>query len=102
MDVRLLYFEGCPNWPTTYERLGAVLEELGHADAEVVLVRVDSPERAEPLQFVGSPTILVNGADAFPTSNPVFGLSCRVFETPDGPAGSPTTDQLRRVLSGTA
>ncbi len=28
-----------------------------------------------------------------------FGLSCRMYSTPDGPAGSPTIDQLREKLS---
>ena len=60
MEVRLRYFDGCPNWRTAYERLQA----LG---IEPVLERVESPEEAERGRFVGSPTILIDGRDAFPT-----------------------------------
>ena len=43
---------------------------------------------------------LVNGVDPFATdADPVGGLSCRVYQTPGGPAGSPTLDQLREVLT---
>ncbi len=87
--VHLRYFDGCPNWRTTYDRL----RDLG---VDPVIERIESPEEAERLRFVGSPTILVDGRDPFPASDASFGLTCRVFETPDGLAGSPTTEQLRR------
>lgn len=93
VNVTLRYFEGCENWQTTYERLGA----LG---VRPRLERLETSEDAEGLGFVGSPTILVDGQDAFPTARTDFGLSCRVYETPDGLAGSPTIEQLRAVLTG--
>lgn len=102
MEVRLRYFDGCPNWRATYERVLALLEERGLADVEVALERVESFEDAERLRFIGSPTILINGLDAFPSPGGSFGLTCRVYETPDGLAGSPTTDQLRRAFSDAA
>ena len=39
------------------------------------------------------------GRDAFPTSDPSFGLTCRVYATPDGLAGCPTTEPSDVVLS---
>jgi hypothetical protein len=48
--------------------------------------------------FVGSPTILVDGRDPFAGAEASFGMTCRVYQTPDGLAGSLTPDQLRGVL----
>ncbi len=47
--------------------------------------------------FVGSPTILVDGRD-LAGAEASFGMTCRVYQTPDCLAGSPTPDQLRGVL----
>lgn len=102
MDIALRYFDGCPNWRSTYERLATVLEELGLADVDIALERVESPEDADRVRFVGSPTILINGRDAFPSQERPFGLTCRIYETPDGLAGSPTADQLRLALRSAA
>ena len=98
MDVRLRYFDGCPNWRSTYERLATVLEEIGLSDLEIALERVESPEDADRLRFVGSPTIIFNGFDLFPTTESGSGLTCRIYQTPEGLAGSPTTEQLREAI----
>jgi hypothetical protein len=60
---------------------------------------VETPEDVERLRFAGSPTILLNGTDPFDEPSGEYGLACRVYRTPEGPAGSPTTDQLRDALS---
>jgi hypothetical protein len=99
VEIRLRYFDGCPSWETSRERIRAVLDELDAADTPLSLERVESAEEAERLRFVGSPTILIDGRDAFPSGGETVGLACRVYETPDGLAGCPTSDQLRRVLS---
>jgi hypothetical protein len=94
MDVELLYFEGCPHWETADRRLRQVAAEVG------AVVRHRSVEEGDDLtDFGGSPTILVDGRDPFPrTASSTGGLSCRLFATPEGPAGSPTVDQLRAAL----
>ena len=74
-------------------------ERLQALGIEPVLERVESPEEAERGRFVGSPTILIDGRDAFSTSDPSFGLTCRVYATPDGLAGCPTTEPSDVVLS---
>lgn len=95
-DVTLLYFDDCPSWQTADQRLRELADELGFA---ITREKVESPEAAEARQFRGSPTILVEGRDVFATGDEPVGLSCRIYQTPDGPAGSPTTDQLREVLA---
>lgn len=96
IDVTLRYFDGCPNWQTVLDRLRRVLLEEGR-DVEPILEK-DTPEDAELLRFTGSPTILINGRDPFGGGEENFGLTCRVYQTPRGLAGSPTTDQLREAL----
>ncbi|NUR07386.1 MAG: thioredoxin family protein [Nocardioidaceae bacterium] len=96
MDITLLYFEGCPNWKVADERLATVAAE--RSDVTVTHRSVETIEEAERLGFHGSPSILVDGEDAFADADAAVGLSCRVYRTPDGLAGAPTVDQLRAVL----
>jgi hypothetical protein len=96
MDVTLLFFEACPSWRVADQRLAAVVAER----PEVVVTRraVETPEEAQLLGFHGSPSIMVDGVDVFAGPDAGVGLSCRVYDTPDGAAGSPTTAQLRAAL----
>ena len=98
LRLTLRYFDGCPHWRILYDRLRQVLREDGPTDVELVLQQVETPEDAERLRFVGSPTILIEGRDPFAGTEEGFGLSCRVYMTPDGLTGSPTPDQLRAAL----
>lgn len=41
---------------------------------------------------------MVDGVDPFAEADDPIGLSCRRYQTPEGPAGSPTIDQLRRIV----
>ncbi len=97
MDVTLLYFDDCPNWLVANEYLDTLLAE--HPDMSITRHVVDTPEEAERTSFRGSPSFLIDGVDPFADPDDPVGLSCRVYQTPDGPAGSPTLDQLRRVLA---
>lgn len=101
VGVELLYWEGCPSHPQALADLRAALESLGHGDLPVSLTRVEDDEQARATGFVGSPTIRVGGADAFPPGDDVpLGLTCRVYRLPDG-RFSPTPDpaQLRDALA---
>jgi hypothetical protein len=95
--VEVLYFEGCPHWQTTADRLIALQAEM---DFELRRQPVATLEAAELLGFTGSATIRVNGVDPFGPDDAPIGFACRIYETPAGPAGSPTIEQLRKVLSG--
>jgi hypothetical protein len=96
MDVTLLYIDGCPSWQTADAHLAELADEL---DLTVTRRQVTTPEEAERVAFRGSPTILVDGRDGFAEGLEPVGLSCRVYQTPDGPAGAPTLEQLRAVLT---
>ena len=100
MDISLLYFDDCPNWKVADERLSEI--EAERADLAVTRHLVDTLEDAERVSFHGSPSILVDGVDVFAGPDAAVGLSCRVYPTPDGPAGAPTMEQLRAALTAAA
>lgn len=95
MKLELLYFDDCPNWEVAAQRLDAVAARRG-----LVVERriVATAEEAEAAGFRGSPTILIDGRDPFASGDERFGLTCRLYATPDGPAGSPTIEQLEAAL----
>ena len=95
MKLELLYIDDCPNWKIAAERLYDIASRRGLAVEHRI---ISTPEEAEAGRFRGSPTILVDGEDPFAARDEPFGLACRVYQTPDGPAGSPTTEQLESAL----
>ncbi|WP_329384863.1 DF family (seleno)protein [Streptomyces sp. NBC_01716] len=99
MDIELLYFDGCPNWHLTHERLTEALNATGSPGQAVRLRPVDTDATAQALRFPGSPTIRIDGQDPFPAPGETYGLTCRLYATRDGLAGAPTVDQLVQVLT---
>jgi len=93
----LQYFDGCPNWKTTAERLAVIKGD--REDFTVIEQRVETQADAEALDFRGSPTLLIDGTPLYPTPETPPGLACRVYVTPDGLAGSPSLGQLREAIS---
>lgn len=94
--VELLYFEDCPNWQMTDEHLRNLAAEVGF---EIEHRLIETPAGAEAVGFHGSPSILIDGKDPFEQGDEPVGLSCRIYQTPNGPAGSPTLGQLRAALA---
>ena len=97
VDITLLYFEDCPNWEQIVGHLDVLASEI--PDLTVTRRLVTTDQEAREVGFHGSPSILVEGVDAFGPRDAPVGLSCRVYQTPDGLAGSPTLQQLRDALS---
>ena len=75
------------------------MSELGLDPDSVELRRIDTEPAAEDAEFVGSPTIRVDGADVQPPSGEPVGLSCRVYRHRDGTV-SPLPDpvDVRKAL----
>jgi hypothetical protein len=91
VKVELLWWEGCPSHPETLADLRTVLREEG-VDAEVQLTEVETDEQARSERFPGSPTIRLDGEDAFPAQDAEpFSLTCRIYHLRDGRV-SPTPD----------
>ena len=93
MRIELLYFEGCPGVAETLRAIETVVDE-GELKADVAVVEVASGNHPG---FSGSPTVLVDGGDPFPASR-TSGLSCRLYQTPEGPRNSPTASMLRAAI----
>lgn len=93
--MQVLYFDECPNWQVMADRLDALRPELG---LSVVRLKVTTIEEADAIGFLGLPSVQVAGTDLFAEGDEPTGLSCRVYQTPDGPADSPTGGQLRAAI----
>ena len=96
--MTLLYFDDCPNWLVADGHLRTLAAE--HPEMVIERRIVNTVEEAEATQFRGSPSIMVDGVDPFADLDTPVGLSCRVYKTPAGLAGSPTLDQLRSAVNG--
>ena len=91
MDVELLWWEGCPSWPSALDELKKAMGELGLDPESVELREIESDEQAERERFPGSPTIRIDGADIVPANGEPASLTCRVYRLRDGRI-SPTPD----------
>lgn len=98
MDITLQYFNGCPNWQVMDTRLKTLIDSES-LNATVHYQLIETTEAAIAHGFRGSPTVLVDGIDPFAEAGAPFGLSCRIYRTDDGPAGSPTLQQLREATA---
>lgn len=103
MRVELLFWAGCPSHPEALSDLRAALAEEGLDQARVIVREVATAAEAQALQFVGSPTIRIDGRDVQPSAGEPFGLTCRVYMRRDG-RYSPTPDpaDLRDALRASA
>ena len=90
--IELLWWSGCPSWPSALEELRDAVRAAGLDPDAIEVCEVATDEAAEQERFVGSPTIRIDGADAFPPSEaePV-GHTCRIYRLRDGRI-SPTPD----------
>jgi hypothetical protein len=111
MQVKILYFTGCPNLATMADRVRIVLAELGRAD---VAVQAEDVHQASALSsaWAGSPTLLLDGRDPFAAAGrpraaidgglnlvpSPGGDACRIYVTANGLEGAPSVDQLRTAL----
>jgi hypothetical protein len=95
MKIEVLYVPGCPNYQPAVERIRKVLvSESLRADIEGI--PISSEVAANVLEFIGSPTIRVNGTDVEPNHRNAIGLACRLYAKS---GGVPSEEMLRDALS---
>lgn len=99
MKIELLYFSGCP----TYREADALIEDAVRSlavPAEIAVQEVATELDAVRLQFLGSPTIRVNGLDIDPVarSSTDYGLKCRVYRNGNRFLGVPPRELLERAI----
>ncbi len=111
LRVTLPYFDGCPNWRTTYEQSSARYSaRKGWTTSNPSSNAWRRPRTRSGFASSGRrrhnyisdqplSRLLLDGRDPFDgTDSGPFGLTCRVYSTPEGLVGSPTPEQLRVVL----
>lgn len=101
MKIELQYFRGCPSWQRAFENLKSAIA-LEALPATIELVEVLDDGDAATRQFLGSPSILVDGRDLWPESRDAYYMSCRMYRTPEGIRGWPTAEMIREQLRGLA
>jgi hypothetical protein len=104
VNVELLWWEGCPSTERALEAVREALSDLGLSDVDVHMREIETDGDAHAAGFVGSPTILIDGADLVPAADDEpFGLSCRVYRRRDGRISPiPDPDDLREALQRAA
>jgi hypothetical protein len=97
--IELLYFEGCPTYKLTREIIMELLASTG-VPAEVREVNVSSDARARQLEFIGSPTVRIDGRDVDPAPEGAqqYGPKCRVCEADGKLVGSPSREMVLSTL----
>ena len=100
MNVELLWWDGCPSTERALDAVREALDELGLGGVEVRMREIETDDDAQRAGFVGSPTILIDGADLVPAvDDEPIGLSCRVYRRRDGRISPlPDPDDLREAL----
>lgn len=97
MEVSLAVVPQCPHRAAAEALLHQALADIGVVGASVQTITISDADMAERLRFRGSPTFMVNGVDVLPGTGP-SGVSCRLYQTPDGAAGLPALVELRQGL----
>ena len=99
MRVELLYWDGDPEYMAARQNLVEVLTEDAF-ETTIQMIAVNSSEDAEYLEFVGSPTIRIDGEDIHPPSAGAFGLRRRSYpaDDGDGSTGVPGKRLIRRAI----
>ena len=100
MRIDILQIDGCPSSAEAGDRVREELALTQATNAEVVITTLRSGGEAAQVSFAGSPTFLLDGDDLFPSDGETSKLACRVYATPSGLAGLPTTQQLVEAIAG--
>jgi hypothetical protein len=98
LKVEFLYFKNCPSHKKALENLRAALRETD-LKGDLILINVDSPEKAEQVGFQGSPSIRINGRD-LEGRNEGANYSCRLYHINGKPAPIPSKEFIVERLSG--
>lgn len=105
MRVELLYWPGCPSHHKALAELSAAMREMALDPSTIIVRELNTDADAEREQFVGSPTVRIDGIDVDPPSaaeHPI-GLACRVYRRRDGRvAPTPDPADLRESLGRAA
>ena len=100
MKIEFLYFEGCPSYKQGLENLKQALRELNLPE-DFEMINIDTDEKAKEYNFIGSPTIRIDGKDLDPRAEKaqLTGYKgCRIYQTPEGIKGFPTVEMIKEAI----
>ncbi len=97
LQIDILYTKDCTDWETADRFLRQALDGLG-LEAEFSYWPVETDRQAIEWDFIGSPTIRVNGYDLFPAQGAAAGLKLRSYATEEGMLGHPTYAMIYAAL----
>ena len=101
MRLQILHVPDCPGAEALDSLLGPLL--AARPDIQVTRQVVRTQDEAGRLGMTGSPTVLADGRDLFPTPGQKPSLSCRLYPGEHGRLGAaPTAAQLREALTPAA
>lgn len=95
MNVELLVVPDCPHQHAAMVLMRSALDDVGLADINFGVTVIDTQEAADRRGFIGSPTIVINGADPFAEPGRPTAMACRVYP---GTGGVPEPRSLREAL----
>ena len=96
MEIDIVYVADCPHVEAARTRVRNALAAAGTV-AVVREVQATNADEAVRLGLRGSPTILIDGRDAFATGDEPS-LSCRLYRSAHGVDGAPSVSQLVEAL----
>jgi hypothetical protein len=99
MKVELLYIAGCPNHQEAARTLREILREA-RGSYEVSELEVTDAAQAQALEFIGSPSIRIEGRDIEPmvTEQLQYGLACRTYLSNGKQTGLPPNGLIRTAI----
>jgi len=98
VEIRFLFFPGCPYAESALKVLREALTEEG-LDANVEVIAIETEEQAQRYKFLGSPSIQINGQDIEETRRkdpPFFG--CRIYEGGGEKTGIPPKAMILEAI----
>ncbi len=101
VKIEFLYFDGCPHQQKAYELLLEVLrEQKKQQPVQIDRIEIKNDEEAQRHEFLGSPTIRVDGVDIDPSTGEkeTFVKACRMYVIDGRLSGVPTKEMIREAL----
>ncbi len=99
VNIDILHIASCPHLDGVRSSVADALVAAG-IGASVREIEIATSEEAARLGMHGSPTILIDGTDPFPTEAAIGSLSCRLYPAGDAMSGAPSVAQLADVIGG--
>src|SRR2546425_2897761 len=97
MNIELRTIPECPNVMEALELFQQALSMEYSGTLVPRIIEVGSDAQAVALDFHGSPTFVVDGADLFSSAGPP-GVTCRICRVGGKIPGLPSLDELRLAL----